>query len=75
MADGGLKILEELEEARRKGPELPATVFLFDATDRRDRRDPGELGSALLAFRRRAPKAPLAVLYDRHEATLADAGR
>lgn len=32
--------------------------------------DPARLGEALLALRRRAPKAPLSVLYDRHAAKL-----
>lgn len=53
----------------------PGNLTLSLSKDRRDARDPGELGAALLALRRRAPKAPLSALYDRHEAMLADAGR
>lgn len=41
------------------------TEFHSEIGDIRDARDPGALGDALLAARRRAPKSPLSRVYDR----------
>lgn len=57
----------------------PGSIYPPDTTksrssDYRDMRDPATLGAALLALRE-GRKLPLSRLYDRHSATLDDAGR
>lgn len=43
--------------------------------DWEERTAQGRSGAALLALRKRAPKAPLSKLYDRHEAKILQAAR
>ena len=72
IAPGGMSVLAQIEETKKQREGILARARAFRSSDTRDLRDPGKLGAALLALRRRAPKAPLSALYDRHEATLTD---